>query len=229
MKSWILIASLFTGFVAGNGSLREAWSHYQGDDYQRSIASYLEALRHYPEESTRIYYNLGLCFLRIDSLGQAVNFFQRSAGGNDRGTASLASNQMGVIMAGLLRNKDALGHFRRALIQDPGNEVARYNYEMLKRRIGDQDNSDPFDDPEGDDESKNPLSDKELEEILREITQGVYSVGGQDLLAPSSLDSLPLPVAKRLLEERRKAETQFIQQLKKAPVKLKNKDKNPDW
>lgn len=229
MKTWIIIASLFTGFVAGNGSLRDAWSFYQKESYTKSIAAYQEALKHYPEESTRIYYNMGLCFLNIDSLGQAVNYFQRSAGGIDKRTASMASNQMGVIMAGLFRSKDALGHFKRALIQDASNEIARYNYELLKRKLGQNDHTDPYDNPDEDDEINDPLTNDQLEEILRELANMPYSIGGKDLLGPQSLDSLPLPVAKRLLEERRKAETQFIQQLKKAPANSTKKGDSPDW
>ncbi|MCI4668906.1 MAG: hypothetical protein MRZ79_12285 [Bacteroidia bacterium] len=229
MKSWMIIATVFTGFVSGNGSLRSAWDFYQDEEYGKSIASYIEALKHYPEESTRIYYNLGLCFLELDSLGQAVNFFQRSSGGKDLATASMASNQMGVIMVNLYRNKDALGHFRKALVQNPDNEVARYNYELLKRRLGSDTNSNNSQREDEEPESQNPLTEEELNQLLDDINRIPISIGGNDFLAPQSLDSIPLPLAKRLLEERRRAETQFLQQKKKKLIRKSSEDNNPDW
>ncbi len=229
MKNWILLATIFTGFVSGNGSLRTAMTHYEKEAYAQSILAYREALTHYPEISTQIYYNIGICFLKMDSVAKAVNYFQRSIQGEDGKAASMAANDLGVILTDFYREKEALRNFKKALTLDPSNEHARFNYEMLRRKLGDQEKDDPDPEEEEYPGSSQSLSEEELLQLLEGINKYRNMASGKDFFAPQSLDSIPLPIARRLLEEKRRSETQFIQQLKKAPIQVDSRKKGPDW
>ncbi|MEO0896746.1 MAG: tetratricopeptide repeat protein [Bacteroidota bacterium] len=229
MKNWMILATILTSFMSGNGSLRTAWEHYESGRFKESIESYKEALTHYPKVSTRIYYNLGLCHLKVDSINQAIRYFRQGMLGEDRVAASLSANQLGILMANFQQNKEALRNFKNALVLDPLNEEARYNFEMLKRQVGDDAFASPNQMPENDQPQPPSLSDRELREIWEKLEKVNRRGSNKDLLKPESLDSIPLPVARKLMEEKRKDKTQFIQQLKKAPIGGVRKKKGPDW
>lgn len=224
--------------------LEKAYQSHEDEDYALSIKYYQEALKLHPENSANIRYNIGQCYMKMDSSEKALSYFYQLLAPEYGSIGSYAANNMGIIQLSLDRFKEALASFRQAMELDPENEYARYNYELLRKKMNDffsnqkppgapspPNPRDQEDDQEeqDQDEPQTRLPSKEYQELIEQIRRRIRKPSTDDRGEPVGNDTISLTQAKRLLEAMRQDETQFLQQLRKTITSPRKNENRPDW
>ncbi|MDX2247496.1 MAG: tetratricopeptide repeat protein [Bacteroidia bacterium] len=245
MRTLFLYVILLAGGLSGKEkSLSLAADAFQSGDFHTSILHYGEALKAYPAQAARIQYNIGQCYRELDSTDRALQFFHEVLDKNSPDVASLASNEIGLLMIRRQRTKEALEAFREALVYDPENENARYNYELLRKRMKGnnppQQPPPPPRPPSPQDEEDTPEEDEETapddnlpedyRDMIRQIIQRQrQSNSTNDFARPIGSDTISLFQARRILESMRQNEIQYLQQLRKSAATPHKNGGAPDW
>ncbi|MEL6675647.1 MAG: tetratricopeptide repeat protein [Bacteroidota bacterium] len=240
MRIWGLTILLMLGFGSSDGPLDRARQLFSEQKYEQSLAAYWEAYENYPNKVEEIRFNLGQCYLRMDSLDQALDMFLQVLTPLYPEIASQASNNIGVIRLERQAPKEALASFRDALVFNPKNETARYNYELLRRRLGVLNPPPKEQQPEEEDTPPDagnppPLPDQvdlpgSVRRLLAEIRRRRNQQRREDDKGVPVSDTLSLQEALLFMRHLRMNETQFLQQLRKSPsLPPKRKEKHRPW
>lgn len=140
----LVSAILLIGFLSGglrtisliNEYTEEAAEAYQRADYMEAVAAYEYLLNDLEVRDDQIRLNLAHAYFRIGDMQKAKQQYTLLAAEHtSRNSRAIALLQLGTIAAKELKYKQALSYFRRALITEPGNEAARYNYELIKKLL----------------------------------------------------------------------------------------------
>lgn len=234
MKPVLGIIAILLAFLGGDeGILGRAAAAWDKGEYLESASLYQDALASYPRQGAAIRYNLALCYLAADSVQQALNYFHQAAREEMPGIASHAWNHIGVLVAAQNQSREALSAFREALVLNPDNEEARYNYELLKKRL--HEDTPPATPPPGQSNDKDrptppPPSLEEYQRLIQELKQRNTQVlvsGDRGRIVIR--DTIPLVSARRLLDGMRQQQNLFVQQKRKSPVAPTHRDKKADW
>ncbi|MEQ8302882.1 MAG: hypothetical protein RIB47_05780 [Cyclobacteriaceae bacterium] len=144
MKSFafILIAALAINPVDRiaqiNSYKAEAKEAYRNGDFETAAAKYrflIDSLQVNEEEVTM---NLANSYFQINDSTAASNYYRPLTQSSKTKMKSLANQQMGVLSNRTGKFEEALEYFKQALRADPTNEDARYNYEMVKKKLEEQ-------------------------------------------------------------------------------------------
>lgn len=144
MTRTLLIAVLLAALGPGDGPTkgREGNAHFRDGRYDGAAAAYREGLQGLDEAAPirfGLLHNLGAALLRGGDPSAALDAFDGAAAAArtpeevaraayNAGNAAFAQEEL----------RTALDRFRRALLADPGNEDAKFNYEFVKRRLEEQ-------------------------------------------------------------------------------------------
>lgn len=219
--------------IGSSAELAEASQAYAQKNYRAAARTWRVALRKYPNFAPQINYNLGLCYLALDSNKLAMQCFQRAVSQEDAVTTSRAYTHQAVSLAANDKVPGALRLLRKALLLDPTNEAARYNYEVLMRKSG-QDNPLPPkqnspNQPPPPNQDQREKREQYMERVEAELRRMLGRVPS-DAALPNGMDTLSLPEAVRVVEELREKELQFQQQLRKSAPPVEESDaKKPVW
>jgi len=109
--------------------------------------------------------NLANAFFNVNDTASALNRYQPlSVSGNSK-IKSWANQQMGVVANRQGKFEEALNYFKQAMKAEPNNEQARYNYEMVKKKLEEkkkqeQQNKDKNNQDKKDDQKKDQNKDQ---------------------------------------------------------------------
>ena len=137
----IILVSMLIGIgdIAEINSLKkEAEQAYLNGNFSTAIAHYHTLLDSFKVSDENIKLNLANAYLQTKDTATAQQHYRQLSGSADRQVKSVAQQQMGVVAHKQQQLKEALHHFKEALKADPTNEDARYNYELLKKKLQDQ-------------------------------------------------------------------------------------------
>lgn len=241
MKQLWLVIYLLAIPGWNNGPLKQAREHFVAEKYEASISAYRIAMGTYPLRSREIRYNIAQCYEQIDSLDRALEFYHQSVNVRKPELASKASNQIGILLLKQEKSRQALSAWKQALKYDPQNETARYNYELLLKRMKPEvdsqaeapDNQSPDPEEAEEDADNNPIPNIDREERRRKIAQWLRQYqrppSGNDQAKPNSNDTLSLEDARLILDAMRENETKFLQQLRKTALNKTRPKERPDW
>jgi tetratricopeptide (TPR) repeat protein len=129
----LFIPASWTATTRKNAAIKAASRDYAEANYEASVASHLRLSTDFGINSPNSSYNLALSYHYNNQLEEAQAAYLGLIGSANPIIASFASNQNGTILGKQEKYKDALEAFKFALIKDPLNEPARYNYELLSR------------------------------------------------------------------------------------------------
>jgi len=138
-----------------NRAIDRAERAYKSSDFENSIRGHLLLISDYDLHTPETNFNLGLSYQLNGQEAEAQRTYAELVHSSNRKIGSYAANQNGTISAREDKYEEALQSFRRALINNPDNEVARYNYEMLARWLEknkDEQDQDQEQDQDGEDE-----------------------------------------------------------------------------
>ena len=118
-----------------NVTKSEAKKAYLAGDFKTAIAKYRYLIdsMHVDEEEVRM--NLASAYFQDNDTTQAFSSYIPLTQSKNTKLKSVAHQQMGVLNNRQGKLEDALNDFKQALKADPTNEDARYNYEMVKKKI----------------------------------------------------------------------------------------------
>lgn len=146
MAVFLLIPSSWTRVSRLNNAIDAAANSYAEAEYEESVKNHLALIEGFQYTSPELDFNLGLSYHYSEKPDEAAGYFDKTSVSTNKMLASFGYNQGGVIIGNKEEYEAALSKFKSALIQDPLNEVARYNYEMLARwlkREEEKKNQDP--------------------------------------------------------------------------------------
>jgi hypothetical protein len=136
--------------------------------------------------------------------------------------ASTTYSQLGIIFCNSKDTTRALSLFKEALILKPDNEVARFNYELLKRIYHPKNKqSQNAPKPKNNQMSPPPQTKEEKAEVAKDNSQ-------KELLKTLKNYGLTLEKAKTILDGMKNSEIQYIQQ-KQNLVKNKESKITQNW
>ena len=139
----ILSVVLFAGIgdiAEINRLKKEAEQAYLNGNFSAAIGHYHILLDSFKVSDENIRLNLANAYLQTNDTATAQQYYRQLANTTDRQVKSLAQQQMGIIANGQQKTQESLQHFKEALKADPSNEDARYNYELLKKKLQEQQN-----------------------------------------------------------------------------------------
>ncbi|WP_299988671.1 aerotolerance protein [uncultured Pontibacter sp.] len=139
----LLAVILFIGFLSGglrtislmNEHADLAAAAYKRGDYIEAVASYEYLLEDLDVQDDQVRLNLGHAYFRLGELQKAQQQYTLLANHATRHIKAVSLLQLGAISSQSKKYRQALSYFRQTLIIEPGNEAARYNYELIKKLL----------------------------------------------------------------------------------------------
>ncbi|MFT5142212.1 MAG: Ca-activated chloride channel family protein [Rhodothermales bacterium] len=187
--------------------------------------------------------NLGASLHRQGDFEGALNAFDAAVAlAPEAASASRAAYNGGGASFRAEDLEAALGHYRQALLQDPGNEDARFNYEFVRRQMQEQENQNQDEQQEQDDENKEesedqnqdgePNEDQDEEQQDQEQNQDQNQdesdeQSDEQQQPPEQQDQLSQEEAERILEALENEEEQLLRQVQKMKTRPRRVEK--DW
>ena len=153
----LLLALVLFTVPAGAREGREANAHYAEGRFEEAAARYRDGLARSDEDAgavrSALLNNLGCALYEQGDFAEAQTAFEAALGAalTPEGQARAAYNA-GNALAEQQNIEAALGFYRRALLARPDFHEAKFNYELLKRRL----QNDPPPDEQPDDPSVEP-------------------------------------------------------------------------
>lgn len=179
MIKWLLILSIsihslddISRIAKINSLKKEAEEAYAKGNYEKAISSYtflLDSMQVDDEEAT---INLGHAFYKTGDKEAAQSRYQKLALSKNQKLKSIAYQQLGALSNDPQTLQNALSYFKASIKADPTNENARYNYELVKKKLDNQQNQDQNQDQQNEDQqNEDQNNDQENQQQENEQNQ----------------------------------------------------------
>ncbi|WP_041341377.1 tetratricopeptide repeat protein [Runella slithyformis] len=121
----------------------EAQEAYKEADYDKAMEAYRDVSNNslFTEPSVRL--NLAHTYFKLAQLQKARRYYLKLTQVDNPRLASRAYSQLGVIEAIDRDTLKALRYFKESLRQSPDNQIARFNFEYLKKHFNGKEESQP--------------------------------------------------------------------------------------
>ncbi|GIV37823.1 MAG: hypothetical protein KatS3mg032_2202 [Cyclobacteriaceae bacterium] len=256
----LLIASAFTDPLRVSRINRHktaAMQAYAEGRYDEAVAHY-----HYLIDSLGVtdddaLLNLGHSYFRLNQSVKAKEAYTLAAAGSNPVIQSVAHQQLGVIANREGKYQQALQHFRSALMANANNEEARYNYELLRKKLKNpnqpqqneqqknNENNDSNEKQQNENQNEKSSANRKPEEQKQPLQQnqpGNSETMEKQQQGKSQEENNIKPEAEKgerkseidpqkareILETMRNREVQYLQQQKRKATRPRDKSK-PDW
>jgi Ca-activated chloride channel homolog len=141
MLTFVLLSVLITdpGKISKiNRAKEEAKKAYQAGDYATAITKYTYLTDSLAVNEDELRLNLANAYFQVSDTASAIGHYQTLTQSNKNTIRSTAQQQIGVIKNKQGKFEEALNHFKEAIKSNPANDDARYNYELLKRKLDEE-------------------------------------------------------------------------------------------
>ncbi|HMQ00856.1 MAG TPA: hypothetical protein PKC24_13840 [Cyclobacteriaceae bacterium] len=125
-----------------NALKEEASKAYNAGDYQKAAQHYSMLVDSLNVQEDALRLNLANSFFQLNDAENAGRYYQSLADSEIASIKSAAAQQLGVMANREGKFQEALSHFKQAIKADPKNDDARFNYEMLKKKLKEQQEQD---------------------------------------------------------------------------------------
>ncbi len=134
----LTVALLFTDLdkISKINTLKsEAKKAYQSGDYKTAIEKYQYLKDSLGVNEEEVLMNLANAYYQAnDSVNASYHYRNLSQSATPK-LRSIANQQMGILENRQGKLEESLSYFKQALKADPTNEEARFNYEMVKKKL----------------------------------------------------------------------------------------------
>lgn len=148
MIKWLTVL-LFVTHTVDPGDIRrinnaknEAKKAYLAGDYTKAIEKYRYLIDSIGIDEDEVRMNLANAYFQLNDTTQAYSSYLPLTQSKNQRLQSVAYQQMGVLNNRQGKTEEALANFKQALKANPGNEDARFNYEILKKKLEEKKNQD---------------------------------------------------------------------------------------
>ncbi len=118
-----------------NAMKSEAKDAFQSGDYQAAAEKYTVLIDSMGITEDELMLNRAHAYYLLKDTAHATTDYQSLLESAKNEIVSRASNQLGLLTNQSRKPEEALRLFKQAIKADPQNEDARYNYEMLKKKL----------------------------------------------------------------------------------------------
>jgi Ca-activated chloride channel homolog len=113
----------------------EAKKAYHAADYKTAVDKYRFLTDSLLVKEDELSLNLANAYFNLNDTASAASSYQALGSSTDNTIRSVANQQLGILKNKQGKFEEALSHFKQAIKADPANKDARYNYEMLKKKL----------------------------------------------------------------------------------------------
>ena len=121
-----------------NKAKKEAEQAYLAEDYGLANAKYLYLKDSLGVTDDKLLLNLANTQFILEDSANAINSYSELKDSPNKEVSSIAHQQLGALQFNNKKYEEALRHYKSALKENPGNADARYNYELLKKLLKEQ-------------------------------------------------------------------------------------------
>jgi Ca-activated chloride channel homolog len=146
MKQLVIIFVVIAGVGGGinkiaesNRLKKEAAQAVSDENYEQAINCYRALIDTLGINDEQVLMNMANALYRTNDTTSARRYYNKLALADPENIRSQAYNQLGVINKQSNKLEESLLSFKNALLADPTNEEARYNYELVKKLKQQQD------------------------------------------------------------------------------------------
>lgn len=118
-----------------NSAKKEAKKAFVAGDYQGAVSKYKYLVDSLGVKEDEVMLNLASAYYLTKDTANAFSTYQSLSASSNRVVSSKANQQLGVMSNQQGKAEEALNYFKQAIKAHPENDDARYNYEMLKRKL----------------------------------------------------------------------------------------------
>ncbi|MBX2900830.1 MAG: hypothetical protein KF775_14350 [Cyclobacteriaceae bacterium] len=134
-----LWSSIDPGKIGQINSLKaEAKTAFEKGDYKTAAKKYHVLIDSLGVKEDEVRLNLAHAYFKQNDTTFTQSTYQSLLQSTNTRIKSIASQQLGVLAGQQNKNDQALAYFKQALLANPANEQARYNYELLKKKLAEE-------------------------------------------------------------------------------------------
>lgn len=243
MHLLVLSIILFFSSFAAIDDVNKANEAYKNKDYETAERLFREAISQNPEDQ-RLYYNLATTLAAQGKTDEAMAMYNQYKSLTDVASDKAnADYNVGKSLADQEKWEEALKAFQSALIQNPNDEEAKYNYELAKQKLQEQQQQQQQDQEQNQDQNKDEKENEKKEQDQKQDQQQEdqnqdqqqqdqqQNQDQQDQQQQKQQQREPQvskEEAKKLLDALEKKEKDLLKQFKKKQTKPTKKDAK-DW
>ena len=134
---WLLLGT-FNDIATVNRLKQEAQTALQQKEYTKAAQYYSQIVDSLQVNDEAVRLNLAHALLLAGDTANAQRNYSLLTSSEDRSLQSVAYQQVGVVASAQKKYKEALAIFKESLKADPTNEESRYNYELVKKLLEQQ-------------------------------------------------------------------------------------------
>jgi tetratricopeptide (TPR) repeat protein len=108
---------------------------YASGDYKTAATTYQYLIDSLQVNEDEVSINLANAYFQLNDTTNALSQYQSLTQSSKNQIRSKALQQLGVLANRAGKFEEALNHFKQAIKSDVTNEDARYNYELLKKKL----------------------------------------------------------------------------------------------
>jgi Ca-activated chloride channel homolog len=152
-----------------NSAKAEAKKAFLSGDFKKAIQKYSYLIDSLGVNEDEVRANLASAYFQANDTAHAVNTYQQLTQSPNKKISSVANQQLGVMANNIEKLEEALQYFKQALKAAPENDEARYNYEVVKKKLEEkkkqqQENKDQKDQDKKDDQKKDQNKDQKKDQ-----------------------------------------------------------------
>jgi hypothetical protein len=121
-----------------NSAKSQAEDAFKSGDYQSAIRHYKYLVDSLGVSEEEVLLNLANAYYLQKDTANAFSNYQTVSASAKSDIKSKANQQLGIMANQQGRSAEALNYFKQAIKAEPTNDDARYNYELLKKKLDEQ-------------------------------------------------------------------------------------------
>jgi hypothetical protein len=121
-----------------NNAKSEARQAYMDGDYKKAVARYTYLADTLDVREDEVMINLANSYFQVKDTANAISTYQSLTGSPKSHIRSKAQQQLGILHHRQGKFEEALANFKEAIKADNKNVDAKYNYEMLKKKLDEE-------------------------------------------------------------------------------------------
>lgn len=118
-----------------NSAKSDAKEHFQRGEYKEAAADYKTLIDSLGVNEEEVSMNLAHSYFQLNDTTNAQNNYLPLTNSANPTFRSVANQQLGVMANRTGKIEEALNYFKNALKADPTNDEARFNYEIVKKKL----------------------------------------------------------------------------------------------